>query len=96
MLRDPFAQLGDTPAVSIMTSNKPTEVSIVRTTAGMSRAHTEDMKGGDSLVPYQQTLDSGGASMLPHVRHFPGNVRAHAFLGIDEEIVLFIESFLSS
>jgi pimeloyl-ACP methyl ester carboxylesterase len=95
MLRDPFARFGGTRAVAIMTSNKPTKIAMVRlTTAGGDVFEGESHQGGDSLVPFERTRSWGGATLDPFVVHVPGNVRAHAFLGIDEEIADFIERFL--
>ena len=96
MLRDPFARFGGTRAVAIMTSNKPTKVTMVRlVTAGGEIFAADAHQGGDSLVPFEQTRSWGGAAFDPFVVHVPGNVRAHAFLGIDEEIAAFIDRFLS-
>jgi pimeloyl-ACP methyl ester carboxylesterase len=95
MLRDPFARFGGTRAVAIMTSNKPTKIAMVRlTTASGDVFEGESHQGGDSLVPFERTRSWGGATLDPFVVHVPGNVRAHAFLGIDEEIADFIERFL--
>ena len=97
LLRDPFARFGSTRAVAIMTSNKPTKLTMVRVvTAGGESFEAEDHQGGDSLVPFEQTRSWGGAALDPFVVHVPGNVRAHAFLGIDEEIAAFIDRFLQS
>ena len=95
MLRDPFARFGSTRAVAIMTSNKPTKLTMARlTTASGDVFEGESHEGGDSLVPYEQTRSGGGTAFDEFVLHVPGNVRAHAFLGIDEEIAAFIDRFL--
>lgn len=94
MLRDPFAQFGGTRAVAIMTSNKPTKLTMVRLAAvGGDVFERETHQGGDSLVPFDQTRSWGGTPFDAFVLHVPGNVRAHAFLGIDEEIAAFIDRF---
>jgi pimeloyl-ACP methyl ester carboxylesterase len=94
MLRDPFARFGGTRARAIMTSNKPTKVTMVRLpTAGGDVFEGESYQGGDSLVPYEQTRSWGGTAFDQFVVHVPGNVRAHAFLGIDEEIAAFVARF---
>ena len=94
MLRDPFSRFGGTRAVAIMTSNKPTKLTMARlTTAAGDVFEGESSEGGDSLVPFQQTRSWGGPAFEPFVVHVPGNVRAHAFLGIDEEISAFIDRF---
>jgi pimeloyl-ACP methyl ester carboxylesterase len=94
MLRDPFSRCGSTRAVAIMTSNKPTKVTMNRVpTAGGDVFEGEGFEGGDSLVPFDRTRSWGGAAFDAFVVHVPGNVRAHAFLGIDEEIADFIDRF---
>jgi len=94
MLRDPFSRFGSARAVAIMTSNKPTKTTMVRLpTDGGDVFEGEVHQGGDSLVPYEQTRTWGGTAFDSFVLHVPGNVRAHAFLGIDEEIAAFIDRF---
>jgi len=94
MLRDPFSRFGSTRAVAIMTSNKPTKITMVRVpTAAGDVFEGESYQGGDSLVPYDETRSWGGTAIDDFVVHVPGNVRAHAFLGIDEEIADFIDRF---
>ena len=81
MLRDPFSRCGSTSAVAIMTSNKPTKLTMVR---ARDRAgdvfEGESYQGGDSLVPFERTR-SGWSGVRRFVVHVPGNVRAHAFHG---------------
>jgi hypothetical protein len=77
-----------------MTSNKPTKLTMVRlATAAGDVFEGEVHQGGDSLVPFEQTRSWGGTAFDSFVLHVPGNVRAHAFLGIDEEIAAFIDRF---
>ncbi len=95
MLRDPFAAMGGTRARAIMTSNKPTKITMVRvSTSAGDVFEGDEHQGGDSLVPFDQTRSWGGPAFKSFMLHVPGNVRAHAFLGIDEEIAASIEQFL--
>jgi pimeloyl-ACP methyl ester carboxylesterase len=94
MLREPFSRCGSTRAVAIMTSNKPTKINMCRlTTASGDVFEGQIHQGGDSLVPFDETRSWGGTPFDAFVVHVPGNVRAHAFLGIDEEIADFIDRF---
>jgi pimeloyl-ACP methyl ester carboxylesterase len=96
LLRDPGAGFGGCRAVAIMTSNQPTTVSMVRRLLdGREVLDTPGHGGGDSLVPFERTRTWGGAAFEPLILLVPGNVRAHAFLGIDEEIAAFIERFFA-
>jgi pimeloyl-ACP methyl ester carboxylesterase len=93
-LRDPFSRFGSTRVVAIMTSNKPTKITMARVpAAGGDVFEGANHQGGDGLVPFEQTRSWGGAAFDEFVVHVPGNVRAHAFLGIDEEIADFIDRF---
>jgi pimeloyl-ACP methyl ester carboxylesterase len=92
LLREPGARFGGCRAVAIMTSNKPTKISMVRNGAAVER---EGHEGGDGLAPLERTRTWGGTAFDAFLTHVPGNVRAHAFLGIDEEIAAFIERFFT-
>ena len=95
MLRDPTAAIGGTPMATVLTSNKPTKVSMVRTVdAGVDGFEKDRYDGGDSLVPFKLTRAWGGPQLDQIIVHLTGNVRAHAFLGVDEEIVAFVERFI--
>ena len=96
LLRDPLQHFGETRARAIMTSNKPTKVTMVRrSVAGRDVFGDDAYESGDSLVPFDRTRSWGGAPFEQRVLHVPGNVRAHAFLGIDEEIADFVEQFFA-
>lgn len=97
LLREPLAAMGGAQVVTVLTSNKPTKTEVVRkVVSGKDGFADETSEDGDSLVPFQRTLDWGDAAFTDSVAHVTGSVRAHAFLGIDEEVAALIDNFIQS
>jgi pimeloyl-ACP methyl ester carboxylesterase len=97
LLREPLARMGGARVRTVLTSNKATEAQVVRKVVdGKDDFTGEIFEDGDSLVPYQRTLDWGDAAFTDSVVLVSGSVRAHAFLGIDEEVAAFIDTFIQS
>lgn len=97
LLVEPLAAMGSAQVMTVLTSNKATKTRVMREVIGGRDGFTEDFfETGDSLVPYQRTLDWGDAPFRNSVVEVTGSVRAHAFLGIDEEIAALIDGFMDS
>lgn len=95
MLVDPLAEMGHAQVMTVLTSNKATKSQVVRKVVNGKDDFTDEMfQSGDSLVPYQRTLDWGDAAFQNSVVQVTGSVRAHAFLGIDEEVAAVIDNFI--
>ena len=97
LLREPVAKMGGAKVMTVLTSNKATKAQVVRRVLnGVDGFSDEIFQTGDSLVPYQRTLDWGDDPFRNTVVQVTGSVRAHAFLGIDEEIAALIDNFVGS
>ncbi len=92
MLVDPFRGFGPGIAVTtILGANQATGQTLVRTGDAFVRLVTQK-SSGDTLVPFQRTLDWGGNSFHFTVVPFAGQTRPHAELCCDVGIAPFIVS----
>ena len=97
MLTEPLAAMGSARVMTVLTNNKATKTHVMREVRGGRDGFTEDFfEKGDSLVPYDRTIAWGDAAFRNSVQLVEGSVRAHAFLGIDEEIAALIDDFVDS
>jgi pimeloyl-ACP methyl ester carboxylesterase len=92
MLVDPFRGFGPGIAVTtIMGASQATGQTLVRTGDAFVKLVTQK-SSGDTLVPFQRTLDRGGNSFHFTVVPFAGQTRPHAELCCDVGVAPFVVS----
>ncbi len=93
LMNGPFSNMGPwIDAQVILGEGQGTPVSIVRDGVTLFPDH-EAEEAGDTLVPEERTVDWGGTPFGPHVTSFD-DVRAHAFLCDDEDVLKEIKKMI--
>jgi len=93
-LRDPLAYMdGDVGVAIVLARNRPTGANLELDGAGPTGT-SHDFVLGDSLVPYDQTLDWLGAAGRPFLKTLTGPVREHAFVFDDPTVMNTVKQVL--
>jgi hypothetical protein len=90
MLADPLSQLGPgTSLLILMAVNRWTDIDLIWRNGALTSDAAHE-QGGDTLVPYDRTLDSFGNSLRPFVAQIGSGSRQHSMLMNDPTAVNLI------
>lgn len=98
LLHGPLGRMGTgTMSMSFLGKRQMTPVWVTRTGNSLPADRNETRnQQGDSLVPYERTVEWGGTAFADQVVKLTGKPNAHAFLCNDPEVVRMTRRFLAA